>query len=331
MSEKNAVELKISGSLYVLKALAIICVAAAHCPGFNSPFAESARALLGTLGVPVFLICSGFFFKRDEEAKTFWLKKLKTIVVPWLVWGVITFMIPVLAGTYKFGVLPLAKWIIGYKTWLYFVPVLLLCFVLFRISKARAWDIFMLTVFAASWILTYAKVLKYGKLITEYQNVFNFTGFFLLGMFLRKKDALNKLCAAPPAAKIGVSVLWILTGVLYAVFGKSIIYWGSLMSIPFELLGFVSLFWLSCRISESRLLKDMGKRTFFIYFLHMQIGYMAINAVFGKLPLNSAAFEFVLAFVKPCAVVLFIYLLWFIAKKVFSLLKLEKLSWIFSV
>ena len=130
---------ELSKTLYVLRALAIICVAAAHCESFRYAPAETVRGLLGTMGVPCFLICSGYFFDPAQEAKVFWTKKLKSIVIPWIVWGILTFAIMVVMGGRTLNAVEAIRWIIGYKTWLYFVPVLLCCFAIFRISVRKWW------------------------------------------------------------------------------------------------------------------------------------------------------------------------------------------------
>ena len=51
MKQDTDINIKISNSFYVLKALSIICVVAAHIRGFQTPVVEAVRALLGTLGV----------------------------------------------------------------------------------------------------------------------------------------------------------------------------------------------------------------------------------------------------------------------------------------
>ena len=69
---------RLSRTIYVLRAISITCVVSAHCESFLSN-AETIRRLLGTIGVPCFLICSGYFFNQKQPAKEFWMKKLKNI------------------------------------------------------------------------------------------------------------------------------------------------------------------------------------------------------------------------------------------------------------
>lgn len=324
-------DIVISNTLYVLRALAIVCVAAAHCESFQFELAEKIRSLIGTMGVPCFLLCSGYFFSSTQVTKVFWTKKLKSIVIPWVVWGILTFAVIVVLGGRSLSIVEAIRWIVGYNTWLYFVPVLLCCFALFRISVKRGWLILNAGLFVCSWLLSYINVFKTNELFTLYQIPFNYTGFFLLGYLLKGYD-LKKLLSVSRLIKACVCVGFLFISVLYGIYGKSISYWGSLFSIPFELTACVVMFWLAASLNEFCLLSDIGKRSFFIYFVHMEIGSGIAKAVlFRWLPKNLAIIDYLMVIIKPIIIVAITYLIYICIKKLFQLFRLEKLSWIISV
>lgn len=331
MISKNDLGEDLSKTLYVLRAYAIICVAAAHCGNFIYPQAEIIRSLIGTMGVPCFMICSGYFFNYFQDAKIFWKKKIRAIIIPWIVWGGITFSVMVVHGGKVLALDEAIRWIIGYKTWLYFVPVLLSCFVLFRISVKKSWLALNLVLFVCSWSLTYTEVFMTNNIITLYQIPFNYTGFFMLGYILKEYD-LKKLLDLSNAVKIGTCACFIALFLFYGAYAKGIGYWRSLCSIPFELIACIVMFWFADILKNKKLLYDIGRKSFFIYFVHMEIGNgLARVMLFHWLPTNLGKGECIIAFIKPIVIVVITYLVYICIKKVVLMIGLERYMWIISV
>ena len=184
---------KQSNALYVIKAFAILSVIAAHMPfGAEHPTADLIRNALGQVGVAVFFIVSGFLYKRTEgDTKTFWQKKLKGIVIPWILFSLLTFAVScVLSHKIPMAVLP--KWILGFGTWYWFVPILLMCFALFKFLDDNVSLVFTILLSIASVMLMSFGILKCNSLFTQYTNVFNWIGFFAFGILLRKYESGNK-------------------------------------------------------------------------------------------------------------------------------------------
>lgn len=318
---------EISQTLYVLKALAIICVAAAHCGSFTYPVAETIRGLIATLGVPVFFISSGFFFRTGESAFIFWTKKLKSIVIPWLFWGMMTYVLISILGSTAMTIEGCVRWVFGYKTWLYFVPVLLANFALFRVVKKNWWIYFIIIISLISWLFTHTGIIKVTEYLTLYQNPFNYSFLFALGMLLRKRD-LTKFAIIQPGLKFLVLIVFLCIGVVYGITGN-IGYWGSVLSIPFELLGVYLLFLVSFSIRELSLLIWVGKITYFIYFTHMIIGSGIANTiVWNHIPTELGVIECLIAFIKPLLTVLVCLAMCIVIRFVTKVAKIERLQWI---
>lgn len=320
------IDVSLSRTLYVLKALAIVCVVMAHC-SYTNELTGRISSLFGTLGVPIFLIISGFLFQRNENSRYFWKKKLTSIIVPWVTWGVITYFFAVTIENKSISFLSLIGWIFGNMTWLYFVPILLMCFVLCRFSERVLWHLVLAALFVFSNILTITGSISGVGIVTKYQNVFNWIGFFQLGILLRKTQFLKKLVELPHLMKIVLSLVWLICSVLF-VAEMMPTYWTP-YSIAYELLSAVVLFLFAEMLNGNRLLVALGKDTYPIYFVHMNFGIGAFSIIVRLL--NIAHYEWIMLFVKPFSIVLAvwggIYLTRLLAKR----LRIGRILWLFGM
>ena len=317
----------ISETVYVLKALAIICVVSAHCSSYSYLPAEHMRALLGTVGVPVFLMCSGYYCRREQERDVFWKKKLRHIVVPWLLWGIMTYIQVTVLTHEELYLEDALRWIVGYKTWLYFVPVLLVCFVIYRISLTDWWLYFNIVVSLCSWLLTFTGILGTTSLLTPYQNPLNFSMFFALGILLKRVD-LEKIVNCSWKWKLAVIAACCAAAVFYALDG-SIGYWASPWSIPFELLMSAVLFFAAYALRHIRFASAVGKETYFIFFSHMTIGLVLATALlWDRLPAQLGEAECLLVFVKPITTVLICACMYAVIKWLAERCKCGRFLWI---
>lgn len=67
-----------SNMLYVAKAISVVLIAGAHMPFGGRMPAESIRVSICQIGVAVFFICTGFFYRREEkDGSCFGSKKAK--------------------------------------------------------------------------------------------------------------------------------------------------------------------------------------------------------------------------------------------------------------
>lgn len=152
---------KFSDTAYIMKGLAILSVIFAHCV-YDDPNIQRGSSIIGTIGVPVFLVLSAIFFDTKESSRSLIQKKLQRLILPWILWGTVTYIISCLSNNSPsiFGGI---KWIFGNYTWLYFVPVLLICFILCYICEntckfATIFIVFASIVTNALYILVYCIV-----------------------------------------------------------------------------------------------------------------------------------------------------------------------------
>ncbi len=296
---------KFSDTAYIMKGLAILSVIFAHCV-YDDPNIQRGSSIIGTIGVPVFLVLSAIFFDTKESSRSLIQKKLQRLILPWILWGTVTYIISCLSNNSP-SILGGIKWIFGNYTWLYFVPVLLICFILCYICEntckfATIFIVFASIVTNALYILG---VIDKGGLITAYQNPLNWYLFFWIGRIIRYNlskilSVVNKL----QFMKIVSICLMVVLFSLYYYFVEEPGYW-SVFSLLFELISIIVVYLISTNFAL-RIFKNIGKRSYPIYFIHMQIGMFVGNKILSIIP-EINLFPILLVLLKPIMVLLISY------------------------
>ena len=290
-------ENKISKCFYILRFFAIISVMFAHCATYNSVFLQRISGLLGLIGVPCFMICSGYFLNPNEKAFSFWKKKVLHVIIPWLFYGSLTYALSAFLSKDGFSIKAMGLWIIGYGTWLYYIPVYLVISFVFRITKyvkSSIAPLFLIGVSAVVNILIVSNAIPFSNL-TTYLNPFSFIVFFGLGFTIRRFNLVAKFYDKNIIPIFAFSLF--LLCFLKALFDTDAITYWQWYSMVFEISAFIVLFYLAKYLS-SRFLIYSGKRSLLFYFLHMRIGVGVANKLLGRL----LFFEPALFFVKPIVV-----------------------------
>ena len=305
LNDRNAEQVvsSLSNTFYAYKAMAIVFVAMMHCIYTTRPVSRIAGAF-GIVGVPIFFFTSGFFFNRRESTKVFWKKKMRSIVIPWILYGTLLYLFACALNNFSKVELPFFRWIIGNGSWLYFVPVLIQCFILFRICDNKWFDAVVFLLFILSNVLCVRKIIVDLPLYSRNQMVFNWCGFFQLGMLARKNilAVMKRLNQKPvKAAAVG---LWILSAIYY--FTTNYVGYWSPVALVHELLGIVAFFVIAdtC-LKKVNLLVDIGRNTYVIFFLHMQFGIPTVRRIFT--PLGLMENEWVRFLLQPASIVLSVY------------------------
>jgi len=320
-SGRRNVLMERSKQLYVAKVFAILSVICAHMTltiekGQAGWLADKIIAIYGTIGVALFFLCAGYYYHREKgDSIVFWKKKLKSIVLPWVVCSVLTYLFNIVLSREAYSIMGQLKWSMGYLTWYYFVPVLLFCFVWFKCSIKRRWLYIAMAISIVSNILTITRIWWVTEWCTPYTNPFNWLLFFALGILWRQKEEYIERIVTQRAVIVIVGIGFIVLFGLWAWYNMEISYWNS-YSLLFEVLGCMCIIYLAWCFRNVVFLQRIGKNTFFIYLIHMQIAGI-INT---RLPQNAFFY-----LVKPIIVLVFIWLLIEIAIKLACILKINKL------
>ncbi|MCI6850535.1 MAG: acyltransferase [Clostridiales bacterium] len=305
LNDRNAEQVvsSLSNTFYAYKAMAILFVVMMHCIYSTRPVSRVAGAF-GILGVPIFFFTSGFFFDRREATKVFWKKKMRSIVIPWLLYGTLLYLFACALNNFSKVEIPFLKWIIGNGSWLYYVPVLIQCFILFRICDNKWFDMVVFLLFILSNVLCVLDIIDHLPWYTKYQMVFNWCGFFQLGMIARKNILAVMTLLNRKPVKAAIVGLWILSAIYY--FTTDFVGYWSPVALVHELLGIVAFFVIAdtC-LKKANLLVDIGKNTYVIFFLHMQFGIPTVRRIFT--PLGLMENEWVRLLLQPASIVLSVY------------------------
>lgn len=306
-----------------LKGLSIISVICAHCNvviNTSSVFANKSSLLLqnlGTIGVICFFVLSGFLFHYPEKNKLlFFKKKFSSIIIPWIISATcVYFYVHV-----RKPPISLDGWInfiLGNGSYCYYLTVLMIfyaIFVLFPFSRKNVFLVFceLLTCISIFW---YSGI---GE-INPYLNIFNWIGYFSLGIHISNQKDLFK--------KIGWnnSILFIFC-ILYAIIlifqlnnnsGGS--YWGGI-NVFSCWIGAIVFVLISIRLEKnisifSKIIKTAGLNSFAIYIWHMPIaGIVARIMNIGQL--------IIFTIFRPVIVLFIVLLLLYLVKIIFKKIRL---------
>lgn len=270
-----------------MQTLAIASVITAHVVSQSSDggirqAVTSVLSAFGCVGVAIFFTLGGFLYHREAgDVGSFWRKKLHSLLIPWLVCSLITYAIKVVT-THQIGLLDYCKWVFGYGTWYYYSTVYVIFLALFRFLKKQ--DAFLYTAIGVNVIsLIVATVSKQYLAIpyfSTYLNIFNWIGFFALGILIRKYRLDRKLLDSIWPLVIS-AVLAVGTLVLMFLLNK----WGyfSIFGMILELSCAVILLYAAraaCRFKWAQRIANIGKYTYCIYLLHMPI----VQPICARLP-----------------------------------------------
>lgn len=315
---------RISKTLYVIKSFAILSVIVAHMPfTFEHQIAEIIRATLGQIGVAVFFIVSGYYYsRRNGDSKEYWLKKVKTLLVPWGLLSTVVFFLSVFVfGSGNNLLVGFIKNFLGIGTVYWYMTVMAVMLVLFKLFYDKEPVLYIcLAVTILSVGLSAFGIIEYSVYFNQYLNVFNWIGFFALGILLRRNNWIERLIN-PIAAIISLTALVGVT-VIAVMRGNVIEAYIDLTSLFVELAGFVVLLNASYVFKNSRLLTDIGKKSFFIYLIHIQI----VGFVNTRVPYNTLFF-----ILRPFVGLAACYTVAVLFKLILDKLKLRKYCFVFGL
>lgn len=313
-----------SKQIYVLKAFAIFSVVCAHMTltleqGSNGLLSNRIIGVYGTIGVAAFFICSGYYYHRQKrDFIAFWENKCLKIIIPWILCSILTYILNILLQGTSWNLIGQLKWTMGYLTWYYFVPVLLFQYIWFKISQNNTMLFISVILSIISNILTISKIWWVTDYITPYMNPFNWMLFFALGILWKRTEQKYNTLTQSKLFPFLCSLIFVGCFAIGVLDGSEISYWNT-FSVLLELTGTFCLLAISWKLRNIKLLQSIGKNTFFIYLIHLQI----VGAINTRLP-HNAFIQLIKAFIGLGIVYCLLLLIRFIAKKI----HLERLLWL---
>jgi len=131
----------VNNTFYVLRFFAILAVVMAHSVYTLIPNDTVVKVFnsFGRCGVIIFFIISGYYFRKEKYENVLQLlkAKLKTIVIPWIIWGLAIYCTRFTSTDLYFNLKEIMLWLLGFGTYLYFLTIYILLLCIFQILPKK--------------------------------------------------------------------------------------------------------------------------------------------------------------------------------------------------
>lgn len=280
-----------------LKGIAILSVLLAHT-NLKFDFITNLNLInnyiiknFTTVGVPIFFMLSGYFYKNDNIKNT--LKNKINLLKAWFFTGTLIFFYVYLRKG-ELNIVNWLRWLFGVYTYLYFMVLMFYFFIIEYLSQKYQIINILNYIF---FIINYIYVIPQ---ITDYLNPYNFYIYFFIGIKLKKYNYFYKFLDKLRKNRkkmIGIYMIY----VVFIIRNKYQI-------SSFGITSLVGIFLLSSIImtfSTNRInyLATLGKNTLYFYLTHMLV-IGILNRVFIE---NYILRK--IAVLIPILVILVLYLL----------------------
>lgn len=264
-------KIPINDVLNVVKCLAILSVIMAHARSVDYPFLSTLTERIGALGVVAFLIVAGYYFNIEKYGfSNFFKNKIKSIVIPWVFTGTLIYLLG-----FKFNLKEWGLWIIGYKTYLYYLSVIMMCYFLVGVFRKKVYLQIFIILNILSLLLTgfgyldslASKIAGAPFILYNYLNVFNWVGFFSLGVLL--KSNIEIVLSFTKANRLFIVFGYILLLILSLYIEPNSGGYFSKFAIPLELVGVLCMFSLAtAEVLNFLLVSKIAELSFGVYLIH---------------------------------------------------------------
>lgn len=294
--QPDKIDSKNSYQIYILKIFAIFTIFFAHMPlsdttlTLSPHFSWLARlyALLGMIGVPVFMFLSGYLYKKGSLKK-----RAIALIIPLLIWGSLTYLLHIAKeGIGSFSIINYFLWLVGSNCYLYFVTILFLIIVLYHFYENNYIYILLGVVCIG---LYESHLLHYSYPLTPYLNPLNFIIYFALGHLIRQNNLWRKISNGN--ALIGCLSAVIIVCLFLAKDFWIHVWYFDLISVPVNVLVIllcVNLTGIIHNIHTQAI--SIGKCTYVIYLSHMPIATTLNKVIPNYLNGFSETLKVVIAF-----------------------------------
>ena len=260
-----------------LRIIGILLVVSCHCChllssknySLYSRYLSGFMNSIGTLGVVLFFIISGYFFAGTVYSfLSFWKRKVKTLLIPWILTAILVY----LWGTIRkggFSVVVMGYEIIGFSSYTWYLSVLCFCYLIMWPIRDSIWAIGIIGVFSFSFACLYNAGLL-GISFPQLGNVLplNWLCYFCFGMII------NRVGIPVLPRWIGVALFSIVVSItIWLTYKGLTVSYGKSFFPIYALVGSVSIVLSVLPITCTRndIVHRFADSTFSIYLLHMPV------------------------------------------------------------
>lgn len=273
-----------SNTIYIMKGFAIFSVLCAHTsivPRESSVMCKILSEIMneiGAVGVGVFFVISGYLFYfwqlNNVSFKSFIIKKIKYILVPWVVSATLVYFYVAVrkGGSLKEFILLL----VGYESSYWYLSILFVLYIVFYIlTRAKHKTFCVVGMICMSIVSVCMRVVGIipADAIGVYLNVFNWSAFFAVGVIIQSKSIkfLNSILCC-----VSICIICILSLALCErYFGQKFSYFAHYY-IGVELIIVLAVYSVSELLARkdtivSKILIYVGRISFSLYLYHQLI------------------------------------------------------------
>lgn len=279
-------------TIEMLRGIAIISVVFAHCHNrvignAIDEFLNNIAVTIGTVGVPIFLIISGYLFHKKQWR--FFIVSKRNILVSWMFTGCCIWGYEVAKNGLEYA--NLIDWLIGKGTYLWYMMSLLLFWLLYQILEASERVhivILILSIISTVCVDCFESVAGFTLSISStFANFIYWLSFFSIGVCMKDAKAMKRMSIKAPLKNlIFICALCSWGGVMYI--NDNIISYRCKGFLLFALSSaYVIFFIVNSAIHSNRLekfnkplvdyLSQVGNNSYAIYLLHMPLAGVASN------------------------------------------------------
>ena len=238
--------------------------------------------------------------------------------------GSISFFWTIRYNEFSFDVLGFINYLLGNGSYLYYLTILMLCYILiyFLPPKDKIYYILIginiVSVLLTSFNILPKEVYKNKMIFTylnPYLNILNWIGIFAIGVLIKRHNLLEKMQERLEKNWILILLAIAIIGIILILCKQTTSYW-NLLTILIGIIGFVAVITISLKLTKINLLVDIGKKSFHIYLIHL-LFLEKLNQIYTA---NS-----IFAIIRPVITVLIIYMLVLLGQKIAKLLNIERI------
>ncbi|ALV21072.1 acyltransferase family protein [Carnobacterium antarcticum] len=271
--------------IYSLKGLAIISIVSAHCATvfrdtnqLNVQFSWILEQI-GSVGVGIFFIISGYLFYRNKYTiKTYFKRKVNTILIPWIVTGTVVYLYIVLRkGGIEFG--GWVDFILGNGSYLYYLTLLVFFYLLFFYTSKN--NAFVISTIAVSCLSILITATGFIDGINNFLNPLNFIGYFSVGLIIASNNSLMKLGYRCSKYKFFLLFMYVALLIFIKLFDITSGYWGY-ATLILQPIAISLVFGLATmKFMNTKVFLNIGLESFSIYLLHMPVAGL-VTSIFNR-------------------------------------------------
>lgn len=282
--------------VWCAKAIAILTVIVAHS-NFQSVQSDGLVMLLdriGSMGVPVFLILSAYYYRPEKYSS--WPALLKSrinTVLPWLILASVCYFWSYIRMGKVISMQSCLQFLLGHNSIFYFVTVLLMLQLLFYFLRSMGKKrlalgsilVSIVTTELAAFGITDAIVAQLG--LTNYLNILNWLGFFAIGLYCQTKTE-DEILSFLKKSTVWAALSWGMFFVLGSFVERGQYGYFSVLGIFMETASAILILRLAWSICHYNWVVQLGKYSFSIYLIHINI-VPVVNKFLGGTMLGELA------------------------------------------